>query len=68
MSGFWTDRITIPVVHAAEFAELSACYQEALKDRGTLECTYKFWSEMNPSEKAKGTKNLPSMTNNLYIN
>ena len=68
MSNDWTNRMTVPVVRAKEFAELSACYQEALKDRGALDCTYKLWSEMTASEKAKVAKRLPSTANNWYVN
>ena len=68
MSDDWTNRMTVPVVRAKEFAELSACYQEALKDRGALDCTYKLWSEMTAAEKAKVAKRLPSTANNWYVN
>ena len=62
------NRMTVPVVRAKKFAELSACYQEALKDRGALDCTYKLWSEMTAAEKAKVAKRLPSTANNWYVN
>ena len=68
MSAYWTNRLTVPVVRSKEFAELSACYQEALKDRGALDCTYKLWSEMTAAEKAKAGKRLPSTANNWYVN
>lgn len=68
MSDYWTNRLTLPVVRAKEFAELSACYQEALKDRGALDCTYKLWSQMTAAEKAKASKRLPSTANNWYVN
>ena len=68
MTDCWTNRLTVPVVRAKEFAVLSACYQEALKDRGALDCTYKLWSEMSAAEKNKITKKLPSTTNNWYVN
>ena len=68
MSDYWANRMTVPVVRAKEFAELSACYQEALKDRGALDCTYKLWSEMTAAEKAKVAKRLPSTANNWYVN
>ncbi len=68
MSYYWGNRMTVPVVRAKEFAELSACYQEALKDRGALDCTYKLWSEMTAAEKAKVSKRLPSTANNWYVN
>ena len=68
MNGYWTNRMTVPVVRAKEFAELSACYREALKDRGALDCTYKLWSEMTSAEKAKAAKKLPSTANNWYVN
>ena len=68
MSDDWTNRMTIPVVRATEFAELSACYQEALRDRGALDCTHKIWSEMTAAEKAKAGKRLSSTANNWYVN
>jgi hypothetical protein len=68
MSEYWANRMTVPVDRAKEFAELSACYQEALKDRGALDCTYKLWSEMTAAEKAKVAKRLPSTANNWYVN
>ena len=68
MSDYWANRMTVPVVRAKEFAELSACYREALKDRGALDCTYKLWSEMTTAEKAKVAKRLPSTANNWYVN
>ena len=68
MSGYWANRMTEPVVRAKEFAELSACYREALKDRGALDCTYKLWSEMTSAEKAKISKKLPDTSNNWYVN
>ena len=68
MTDFWTNRLTVPVVRAKEFEELSACYQEALKDRGALDCTYKLWNEMTAAEKAKARKQLPSTANNWYVN
>ena len=68
MSDDWTNRMTIPVVRAKEFAELSACYQEALRDRGALDCTHKIWFEMTAAEKAKAGKRLPSTANYWYVN
>ena len=68
MSDDWTNRMTIPVVRAKEFAELSACYQEALRDRGALDCTHKIWSKMTAAEKAKAGKRLSSTANNWYVN
>ena len=68
MDNLWTNRMTEPVVRIKEFAELSACYQEALKDRGALDCTYKLWSEMSAAEKAKANKKLPNTSNNWYVN
>ena len=68
MTDDWTNRLTVPVVRAKEFAELSACYQEALKDRGALDCTYKLWPEMSAAEKNKITKKLSSTANNWYVN
>ena len=56
MSDYWVNRMTVPVVRPKEFAELSACYQEALKDRGALDCTYKLWSEMTAAEKSQSSK------------
>jgi len=68
MTDFWTNRLTVPVVRVKEFEELSACYQEALKDRGVLDCNYKLWNEMTAAEKAKARKQLPNMANNWYVN
>ena len=68
MSNDWPNRLTMPVERVKEFAELSACYQEALKDRGALDCTYKLWSQMTAAEKAKASKRLPSTANNWYVN
>ena len=68
MSNDWANRLTIPVERVKEFEELSACYQEALKDRGAIDCTYKLWSEMTAAEKAKAGKRLPSTANNWYVN
>lgn len=68
MSGYWTNRMTVPMVRAKEFADLVACYQEALKDRGALDCTYKLWSEMTAAEKSKAAKKLPNTANNWYVN
>ena len=68
MNDSWTNRLTIPVERVKEFAELSACYQEALKDRGAIDCTYKLWSEMSTAEKTKARKSLPSTANNWYVN
>ena len=68
MTDYWTNRLTVPVVRAKEFEELSACYQEALKDRGALDCTYKLWSEMTSAEKSKARKKIPSTANNWYVN
>ena len=68
MSNHWANRMTVPVVRVKKFAELSACYQEALKDRGALDCTYKLWSEMTAAEKAKAAKRLPNTANNWYVN
>ncbi len=64
----WTNRMTVPAVRAKEFAELTACYQEALKDRGALDCTYRLWSDMTAAERAKAAKALPSTANNWYVN
>ena len=68
MSNDWANRLTIPVERVKEFAELSACYQEALKDRGAIDSTYKLWSEMTAAEKNKARKKLPSTANNWYVN
>ena len=68
MSNDWANRLTTPVERVKEFAELSACYQEALKDRGAIDCTYKLWSEMTAAEKTKARKKLPSTANNWYVN
>ena len=68
MSDYWTNRMTVPVVRAKEFAELLACYREALKDRGALDCTYKLWSEMTTAEKAKAGKRVQSTVNSWYVN
>ena len=68
MTNNWANRLTIPVERVKEFAELSACYQEALKDRGAIDSTYKLWSEMTAAEKAKAGKRLPSTANNWYVN
>ena len=68
MSDDWANRMTVPVVRTKEFAELSACYQEALKERGALDCTYRLWSDMTAAEKAKVAKTLPSAANNWYVN
>ena len=68
MSNDWPNRLTVPVERVKEFAELSACYQEALKDRGAIDCTYKLWSEMTAAEKTKARKKLPSTVNNWYVN
>ena len=68
MNDSWTNRLTIPVERVKEFVELSACYQEALKDRGAIDCTYKLWSEMSAAEKTKARKSLPSTANNWYVN
>lgn len=68
MSDYWTNRLTVPVVRAKEFVELSACYQEALRDRGALDSTYKIWSEMTAAEKAKAGKRLQSTANLWYVN
>ena len=68
MSDYWTNRLTVPVVRAKEFVELSACYQEALRDRGALDCTYKLWSEMTAAEKAKAGKRLQGTANLWYVN
>ena len=64
----WANRMTTPVLRAKEFAELTACYQEALKDRGALDCTYKLWSEMTAAEKAKLAKKMPNAMNNWHVN
>ena len=64
----WTNRLTIPVVRVTTFAELTASYQEALKDRGALDATYKMWSEMTAAEKTKARKKRPSTANNWYVN
>ena len=68
MSNDWANRLTIPVERVKEFSELSACYQEALKDRGAIDCTYKLWSEMTAAEKTKARKKRPSTANNWYVN
>jgi|TARA_Y100000589_G_scaffold42102_1_gene35349 hypothetical protein len=65
----WTNRLTIPVVRVTTFAELTASYQEALKDRGALDATYKMWSEMTAAEKAKAKAKMPKLpANNWYVN
>ena len=69
MSNDWTNRLTVPVERVKEFAELSACYQEALKDRGAIDCTYKLWSEMTAAERTKAKAKMPKLpANNWYVN
>ena len=66
---FWTNRLTIPVDRITTFAELTASYQEALKDRGALDVTYKLWNEMTSAEKAKAKARMPKLpVNNRYVN
>ena len=68
MSG-WTNRLTVPVDHVTSFAELTASYQEALKDRGALDSTYKLWSEMTAAERTKAKAKMPKLpANNWYVN
>ena len=65
----WTNRLTIPVDRITTFAELTASYQEALKDRGALDVTYKLWHEMTSAEKAKAKARMPKLpVNNWYVN
>ena len=66
---YWSNRLTIPVVRHTVFAELTACYQQDLKDRGALDATYKLWSEMTAAEKNRVKAAMPKLTiQNWYVN